>query len=119
MLKCLRDFLLRSQVAYTKMNRYIAKSKLVGKSEAKQRLMPMKDDTHTCLIHETKSSVDRSPPPLITIVYYLILIEQNSCPVARTHVSASLHEALSSPSHRDAQKGGFIPQLPLILFRPL
>jgi hypothetical protein len=75
MVKRLCDFLLRSQVAYAKMNRDIAKSKRVGESEAKPGLMPMKDDTHTCLIHETESSVDRRSPPIITFVKYLILIE--------------------------------------------
>jgi hypothetical protein len=75
MVKGLCDFLLRSQVADAKMNRDIAKSQRVGESEAKQGLMPMKDDTHTCLIHERERSVDRRSSPIITLVKDLILIE--------------------------------------------
>jgi hypothetical protein len=75
MVKCLCDFLLRSQVADTKMNRGIAKSQRVGESEAEQGLMPMKDDTHTGLIHERESSVDRRSFPIVTLVKTFILIE--------------------------------------------
>jgi len=57
------------------MNRDIAKSKPVGEREAKQWFVPMKDDTHTCLIHERESSVDRRSSPTITLVKALILIE--------------------------------------------
>jgi hypothetical protein len=73
--KTFRNFLLCGQVTNAKLNRYIAKSKRVGESEAKQRLMPMKHDTHTSLIHETESSVDRGSSSIITVVEDLIFIE--------------------------------------------
>jgi hypothetical protein len=75
MLKRRCDFLLRSQIADAKLTRDIAKSKRVREFEAKQRLMPLKNDTHTCLIHERESPVDRGSSPSIALVKDLIVVE--------------------------------------------